>query len=269
MVSAMPRARLVMALAAAAIVAAVVIGERKRPLRQRVRNTAPRTIRNLALGASCAAVIAAVEEPLTRRIARSNLARAQGFARHLPSPLRVIGGVAAMDYGFYLWHVATHKVPLLWRFHRIHHVDSDLDASTAVRFHTADMLISLPWRLVQVRLSGVSPKSLALWRQFFNFSILFHHANLRLPGSWDERLSFVLTTPKMHGIHHSSMRKERDSNWSSGFSVWDRCHGTFRQDVPQDDLVIGVGDRAADQDEGLGSALFAPFEPFPSTKRTM
>lgn len=265
----MSRTRLVMAVAAAAVVAAIVIGERKRPLRARVRKTGPRTMRNIAMGASCAAVIAVVEEPLTRRIARSNLRNGCGFARHLPRPLRVIGAIAAMDYGFYLWHVATHKVPFLWRFHRVHHLDPDMDASTSVRFHAADMLVSLPWRLVQVRLSGVSPKSLALWRQFFNFSILFHHANLRLPGRWDERLSAVLTTPKMHGIHHSNVRQERDSNWTSGFSFWDRLHGTFRQDVPQDDLVIGVDDPAAEQDEGLEGSLIAPFEPFPSTKRTM
>jgi sterol desaturase/sphingolipid hydroxylase (fatty acid hydroxylase superfamily) len=269
MVGAMSRARLFLALGVAAVAAAIVIGEQKRPLRKRVRKTIPRTARNVAMGASCAVVIAAVEEPLTKRIARSNLEKGQGFARHLPRPLRILGGVAAMDYGFYLWHVATHKVPFLWRFHRIHHLDPDMDASTAMRFHAADMLISLPWRLVQVRLSGVSPKSLALWRHFFNFSILFHHANLRLPGKWDERLSAVLTTPKMHGIHHSNVQSERDSNWTSGLSFWDRLHGTFRQDVRQEDLVIGVADVAAEEDEALEKSLTAPFKPFPSSKRTM
>ncbi len=265
----MSRASLAFALGAAAVVVAVVIGEQKRPLRKRVRETVPRTLRNVAMGASCAAVIAAVEQPLTKRIARSNLVNRRGFARHLPRPLRVIGGVAAMDYGFYLWHIATHKVPFLWRFHRIHHLDPDMDASTAMRFHAADMLVSLPWRLVQVRLAGVSPKSLALWRHFFNFSILFHHSNLRLPGKWDERLANVLTTPKMHGIHHSNVREERDSNWTSGLSFWDRLHGTFRQDVPQRDLVIGVSDPAAEEDEILENTLTAPFKPFPSAKRTM
>ena len=265
----MSRARFALALGAAAVVAAVIIGERKRPLRKRVRKTAPRTLRNVAMGASCALVIAAVEEPLTKRIAQSNLRHGKGLARKLPRPLRILGGVAAMDYGFYLWHVATHKVPFLWRFHLIHHLDPDMDASTAMRFHTVDMLVSLPWRLVQVRLAGVSPKSLALWRHCFNFSILFHHANLRLPGKWDERLSVVLTTPKMHGIHHSNVRTERDSNWTSGFSFWDRLHGTFRQDVRQEDLVIGVSDPAAEEDETLENTLTAPFKPFPSTKRTM
>jgi len=206
-------------------------------------------------------VIQAVEEPLCQAIARDNEKRNAGFAGLFPKRLRLVAGLAAMDYGFYLWHAATHKVPLLWRFHRVHHVDPDLDVSTAVRFHTLDMLVSLPWRLVQVRLSGVDPRSLALWRQFFNASILFHHANLRLPGRWDRRLAWLLTTPEMHGIHHSSDRSERDSNWSSGFSVWDRLHGTLRQDVAQGDLVIGVDDRHGEEDVALLPALAAPFRP--------
>jgi len=206
-------------------------------------------------------VIAAVEEPLCQAIAQRNEAGRRGLAGILPRPMRLAAGLAAMDYGFYLWHVATHKVPLLWRFHRVHHVDPDLDASTAVRFHTLDMLVSLPWRLVQVRLSGVDRKGLALWRQFFNASILFHHANLRLPGGWDRRIAWLLTTPEMHGIHHSAERVQRDSNWSSGFSLWDRLHGTLRQDRAQAELTIGVDDACAGKDIALLPALKAPFRP--------
>lgn len=215
------------------------------------------------MGASCAAAVAAVEVPLTKAIARRNITGKLGFAQMLPRPLRLLGGVAAMDYGFYWWHIATHKVPFLWRFHRVHHVDPDLDASTAVRFHFLDMLVSLPWRLVQVRLAGVSPKALRWWRHFFNASILFHHSNLRLPGTWDARLSRVLTTPKMHGIHHSKVPGERDTNWSSGISVWDHFHGTFRDDVAQEDITIGVDDPEAEGDERLTPALAAPFRPLP------
>lgn len=228
-------------------------------MRRRSRKAAPRTAANLALGASCAAVINAVEEPLCQAIARGNEARNSGFAGLFPRRLRLLAGLAAMDYGFYLWHVATHKAPLLWRFHRVHHVDPDLDMSTAIRFHTLDMLVSLPWRLVQVRLSGVNPRSLAVWRHFFNASILFHHANLRLPGGWDRRLALLLSTPEMHGIHHSAARCERDSNWTSGFSIWDRLHGTLRQDVAQAELTMGVDDPHSLQDVALLPALSAPF----------
>lgn len=246
---------------AAALVAGLLVAERRRPLRRQTRAALPRNVRNAAMGASCAAVVAAVEAPLTEAIARRNLVRTRGFAQSLPRPLRLLGGVAAMDYGFYWWHVATHKRPLLWRFHRVHHVDPDMDASTAVRFHFLDMVVSLPWRLVQVRLAGVSPKALRYWRHFFTASILFHHSNLRLPGRWDERLSRMLTTPRMHGIHHSRVAAERDSNWSSGLSIWDHLHGTFRDDVRQQEIEIGLDDAEAENDVSLLPALEAPFRP--------
>lgn len=255
----MARSKALFALVAGAAVAGLLLAERQRPLRRQTRDPLPRNARNVAMGASCAAVVAALEVPLTEAIARRNLGKRRGLAQALPRPLRLLGGIAAMDYGFYWWHIATHKVPLLWRFHRVHHVDPDMDASTALRFHALDMVLSLPWRLVQVRLAGVSPKALRYWRHFFDASILFHHANLRLPGDWDAKLSRVLTTPKMHGIHHSQVPAERDSNWTSGLSLWDRLHGTFRSDVAQADIAIGVDDVEAEADVLLVPALTAPF----------
>ena len=252
---------------AAGAVGALLVAERKRPLRRRTRPDLARNIRNAAMGASCALVIALVEEPLTQRIARANAAGGRGIAQRVPKSLSLAVGVLAMDYGFYLWHVATHKLPFLWRWHRVHHIDEDMDASTAVRFHALDMLVSLPWRLVQVRLAGVDPAGLFAWRQFFNASILFHHSNLRLPVGWDGRLSLALTTPKMHGIHHSSVKAERDSNWTSGFSFWDRLHGTFRDTPAQDAIDIGVADPRAGADIALARSLTAPFRPIPPETR--
>ncbi len=243
----------------AGLAGAVVALERKRPLRRTTAPVIPRTVHNVVMGIACAAVIEAVEKPLTGRIAERNAERGRGLAGLMPWPLKALTTLAVMDYTFYLWHVATHKVPVLWRFHRVHHVDPDLDASTAIRFHFADMLVSLPWRLLQVRLSGAGLRGLALWRAFFNASILFHHANLRLPEGWDRRLSWLLTTPEMHGIHHSRVREERDSNWTSGISVWDRLHGTFRDRPAQDELAIGVMSGEAEETASLPVSIAAPF----------
>ena len=233
--------------------------ERVRPLRRRTIQPVPRTAHNVAMGLGCALVIGAVEEPLVRHIARNNAARRRGLACLLPHPVRTLGAIAIMDYTFFLWHIATHKVPLLWRFHRIHHLDPDLDASTAVRFHPADMLISLPWRLLQVWASGADPRGAWLWRQFFNASILFHHSNLRLPQEWNQRLSWLLTTPEMHGIHHSRNETERNSNWSSGIGLWDRLHGTFRKQPPQSEIVIGLDAPALSEASSVPQNLVAPF----------
>lgn len=254
-----PRTRTALGLLGAGAILAVFIAERRRPLRRQTQPTLPRDLRNLAMGAMCAAVVAAVETPATHAVARRNAAERRGLAGLLPAPLGAVAAFAAMDYGFYLWHVATHRVPLLWRLHRVHHVDPDMDMSTAIRFHFADMFVSLPWRLVQVRVSGITPRTLDAWQRFFTLSILFHHSNWSLPRGWDRRLAWLITTPEMHGIHHSVIKAQRDSNWSSGISLWDRLHGTFRRTPAPRDVVIGVDDPYASADVAIAPALAAPF----------
>jgi len=228
----------------AAIVAAVAIllAERRAPLRRSTQAELPRLLRNAVLGVLSMAVVAAVESPLVRPLAQRAEIRRRGLAQRLPAPAWVRDAAAflLMDYTTYAWHVLTHKVPALWRLHLVHHVDLDMDASTALRFHAIDMLVSAPYRAAQVALAGASPRALRLWQAFFFVSVLFHHANLRLPAGLERRLARVLTTPRMHGIHHSTVQGETDSNWSSGLSLWDHLHRTFRLDVPQERLQMGV-----------------------------
>ncbi len=213
--------------------AAILVGERRSPLRQQTQSEPARTLRNLVLGACSMAVVSAVEGPAVRPLA-ARAARGRGLVQRLPGPawLRDAAGVLAMDYTIYLWHVLTHKVPVLWRLHLVHHADLDMDATTALRFHAADMLVSVPYRAAQVALLGVSPRALRAWQAFFFVSVLFHHSNLRLPPGLERRLSRVLTTPGMHGIHHSTVWAETSSNWSSGLSLWDHLHRTFRAGAP-------------------------------------
>jgi sterol desaturase/sphingolipid hydroxylase (fatty acid hydroxylase superfamily) len=145
-----------------------------------------------------------------------------------------------MDYTLYVWHVLTHRVPFLWRFHVVHHADLDLSATTALRFHFAEMLLSVPWRAAQVLLLGIGPRTLSCWQKATLAEIVFHHSNLRLPVRVERHLVRLIVTPRMHGIHHSTVREETDSNWSSGLTVWDWLHGTLLLDVPQQDIDIGV-----------------------------
>jgi sterol desaturase/sphingolipid hydroxylase (fatty acid hydroxylase superfamily) len=246
-------------LAAAAL--AIACGELGAPLRRPTQRLRPRILSNLMLGAASMAVIAAVERPAVEKLARRAEQRRQGLAQILKSPAwgRDLVAVLLMDYTIYLWHVLTHKVPLLWRFHLVHHIDLDLDASTALRFHALDMLVSIPWRAAQVVLLGVSPRALRIWQSFFFLSVLFHHSNLRLPAGLERVLAAVLTTPRMHGIHHSARKDETGSNWSSGFSLWDHLHGTFRMDVPQSAIHIGVPAYRDPEETRFPPSLAMPF----------
>src|SRR6185295_3873165 len=116
----------------------------------------------------------------------------------LPAWIGVALAVVLLDYTLYLWHVLTHRVPFLWRFHLVHHVDLDLDASTALRFHFAELVISVPFRAAQILLIGVSPLAFSVWQTLLMLSILFHHSNVRLPVEVERRLNLLFVTPRMH-----------------------------------------------------------------------
>ncbi len=218
------------------------LAEKKRPLRPPTQAEPRRSVTNLALGAISMATVALVEAPLTKPLAARAERTRNGLVQALPFPAwaRDTVAVLLMDYTMYLWHVATHRVPLLWRFHLVHHIDLDLDTTTALRFHGVDMAISAPFRAAQVALIGVSPRALTIWQGWFFMAVLFHHSNVRLPERFERLLSLVVTTPRMHAIHHSAVQDETDSNWSSGIAIWDHLHRTFRLDVAQERITIGV-----------------------------
>jgi len=242
----------------AAALGGLLYAERARPLRKRTAEQLPRLARNAAMGAACQAVIMTIEAPLTSTVAVRNASAKRGLQHAIGGWRGRVVAFLAMDYSYYIWHAATHKLPFLWRFHRVHHVDPDCDASTAVRFHFIDMLLSIPWRMIQLRVSGADLGVMRSWQGFFLASVFFHHANWRLPRGLDRKLSSLITTPEMHGIHHSQDLAEMDSNFTSGLSFWDRLHGSFRHGVRQDGLVIGVDDPAAERDSKLVPALLSP-----------
>jgi sterol desaturase/sphingolipid hydroxylase (fatty acid hydroxylase superfamily) len=177
--------------------------------------------------------------------------------------LEIAAALVLMDYTFYIWHVLMHRVPLLWRFHLVHHADLDLDASTALRFHFTEMLASVPWRAAQVFLIGLTPLTFSLWQCVFLISILFRHSNIELPISWEQWLNKLIVTPRMHGIHHSIVERETNSNWSSGLTVWDWLHGTLRLNVPQTEVTIGVPAFQDPKGVTLPRVLAMPFEHLP------
>src|SRR5829696_2029572 len=241
--------------------AAILWAETRQPLRRQEHDKVRRNVRNLAVAGMSAATLQVLERPVVEPLARMVEERRWGLLKQVPLPAwaEMALAVALMDYTLYLWHVLTHRVPFLWRFHVVHHVDLDLDASTALRFHFAELVLSVPWRAAQILLIGVSPPALSAWQTFLFLSIMFHHSNVRLPLEIERRLNAFVVTPRMHGIHHSTVKEETNSNWSSGLTVWDWLHGTLRLNVPQNKITIGVPAYLDPNDVELQDVLKLPF----------
>jgi sterol desaturase/sphingolipid hydroxylase (fatty acid hydroxylase superfamily) len=241
--------------------AALIVFERYRPLRRRVEPRNARDLRNLALGATTGIALRIAEKPVVEPLAEFVARRRWGLLlwRKLPVAVEAALALALMDYTLYLWHVLLHRWPLLWRCHLVHHVDLDLSASTAIRFHFAEMVLSVPWRAAQIVLIGVRPPILKAWQTATLIEVLFQHSDLRLPLRVERALQFLVVTPRMHGIHHSSVREETDSNWSSGLTLWDWLHGTLRLDVPQRAIAIGTAGYRDPRELALPALLAMPF----------
>ena len=217
--------------------------ERRRPLRERrVEPARPRLVGNAAAGVIAALTVAVAEAPLSQRAVAAVERHRLGLVPRLglpPLPAR-IATLLLLDYSLYGWHVLLHRLPGLWRWHRVHHADRDLDVTTALRFHAGELLWSVPWRLGQVLLIGVPRDTLALWSRLTLAEVLFHHSNLRLPERADRLLGRLLTTPRLHGIHHSDRPEHQHANLSSGLTLWDALHGTLRRDVAQQAITVGL-----------------------------
>ena len=242
--------------------ATLVFLENRRPLRQgAVESKLRRNIRNLAIALGAAVSVQLAEQPLVRPLTRIIEKRRFGLLKQvaLPAWVEVPLAVGLMDYTLYLWHVLTHRVPFLWRFHQAHHVDLDMDASTALRFHFGELILSVPWRALQVLTIGVCPFALSLWQTALLLEIMFHHSNVELTPETERWLARFIVTPRLHGIHHSIVEDEVNSNWSSGLTIWDRLHRTLRVDVPQEAITIGVPAFLDPEEVQLKEVIEMPF----------
>lgn len=237
------------------------IAETVRPLRSRVENRVRRAVRNLTTGGVSLAVITILQAPVLAPVARWAEARRFGLLRliALPGWLELLLAIVLLDYTLWWWHRGNHQLPFLWRFHLPHHVDLDLDASTALRFHFAELTLSIGYRTAQIVAIGVTPYTLWVWQTTLFVSILFHHSNLRLPTAIERALVPFVVTPRMHGIHHSDVRSETNSNWASLLTCWDYMHGTIRLDVEQDSIRVGVRTYDDRADVTIGKILAMPF----------
>lgn len=246
----------------------LVFFEHRRPLRSEKESKPRRNARNLAVAALAAATLHIAESPILYPLAKRVQHRRWGLLKwlRLPRAVELVVGVLLLDYTHFIQHILHHRIPLLWRFHAVHHVDLDLDASTALRFHFGEIAISVPYRVTQVLLIGVDPQTLLTWQTMTLFSILFHHSNIRLPQSLEGRLVRVIVTPRMHGIHHSNEPHNQNSNWSGGLTIWDALHGTLNLGGLQDEIDIGVWGFERPDQVTLPKILTQPFRDEPAVR---
>ena len=177
----------------------------------------------------------------------------------LPSWIKLLATVAFMDFMLYIWHLLNHEVPFLWRFHRVHHSDLNMDVSTATRFHIGELAMSAVIKISLVFFLGASLLGVLIFESVLVLCAQFHHSSLKVPG-WLEAVFWILfVPPSMHRIHHSVVIKERNTNYGTIFSTWDRWLGTLLTDIAQQKIRIGVGAYQKPDKLNLHHLLAMPF----------
>ena len=231
------------------------------PLRESRRGLLARLIVNGVLSGLTFVIAAVAVRPSALRALHWADEKPFGLLHLVPLPMwsQFVLGFLLLDLSFYYWHVLNHRIPLLWRFHNVHHIDPELDVSTGFRFHFGEVLFSTVFRVVQVSLIGMSFTAFAAYELVFQANTLFHHSNLRLPIRLECLLNKILVTPRMHGIHHSQVRGETNSNFSVVFSWWDRLHRTLGLNIPQSKIEIGIPGYILPDDNKLWRTLLLPF----------
>ena len=179
----------------------------------------------------------------------------------VPAWLSILLSVVALDLVIYLQHVLFHAVPALWRIHLVHHADLDFDASTGLRFHTLEILLSMAIKLAAVVVLGAPMVAVVCFEILLNASSIFSHSNLKLPGSLDRILRFVIVTPDMHRVHHSVDDLETNSNFGFNVPWWDYLFGTYRAQpaLGHERMTIGLAQFQDERAEKLHWMLALPF----------
>ena len=184
----------------------------------------------------------------------------------LPFWLEVALAFVILDLLIYAQHVATHKIPVLWRLHKVHHADRDIDATTGVRFHPVEIVLSMTYKLLCVVILGAPALAVFLFEVVLNAAALFNHANVRLPSGVDRIARRVIVTPDMHRVHHSVHRQETDSNYGFFLSIWDRMFRTYIAEPRDghDAMTIGLSGYQDDKPARLLWSLWLPFRRVPA-----
>lgn len=237
--------------------------ERAVPLRQSRARLRTRLWVNALVSAAAFAAAALLVRPATA--AAFDISEENSFGLlpllGLTGLPEAIAAFVLMDLTFYYWHIANHRIPWLWRLHNVHHIDPDLDVSTSFRFHFGEVALSAIFRAGQALLIGPSLTGYVVYEIAFQTHTQFHHSNVRLPVRLERALNKLIVTPRMHGIHHSNIRDETNSNFGVVFAWWDKLHGTAHLNVAQEEITIGVPGYSKPDDNRAARCFLLPFLP--------
>jgi sterol desaturase/sphingolipid hydroxylase (fatty acid hydroxylase superfamily) len=176
-----------------------------------------------------------------------------------PNWMKILFTILFMDFSLYIWHLLNHEAPFLWRLHRVHHSDLNMDVSSATRFHIGELAISAVIKISLIYFLGASPTGVLIFESTIVLCAQFHHSSLKVPA-WFEKVWWIFfVPPSMHRIHHSVVIKERDSNYATIFSLWDRFLGTLTKNTDQSRIKIGVGAYQKPETLNLHQLLLMPF----------
>ncbi len=252
------------ALIRVAVFAGVLLGftliEALVPARARVLPRARRWVTNLSLSA-LGSVVGALMAPVLA-VSVAALAASKGWGLFnllaLPGWVEILLAVVLLDFAVWAQHVASHHVPVLWRLHKVHHTDRDLDATSGVRFHPVEIGLSLLWKALVITLLGPAVLAVLIFEIVLNAGAIITHSNTALPPAIDHIVRRLFVTPDMHRIHHSVLEPETNSNFGFNLSVWDRLFRTYRA-APQGELQLGLLEHQSERPARLLPSLALPF----------
>ncbi len=234
------------------------------PRKQRTQSRFPRWLTNISIIAIDSIAIRLMGQ--VTAISAAAYASTNGWGVFnfidLPLWLEIVLAVALLDLAVYAQHVVSHNIPFLWRFHRVHHADRDIDVTTGSRFHPIEIVLSMLYKCIIVLLIGPTVFAVFLFEIILNASAMFNHTNMKLPLSVDKVLRMLCVTPDMHRVHHSTIPKETNSNYGFFLSIWDRFFGTY---IPQpkeghDGMVIGLDEYQSNRPSHIFWCLKLPFQ---------
>lgn len=187
-----------------------------------------------------------------------------GLLNRLAAPewLSIIATLLFLDFAIYCQHIVSHKWPLLWHLHQVHHTDLEFDATTAVRFHPLEIMISMLYKVLCIVLLGANPWAVIAFEIILNGAATFNHSNINIPLAIDKKLRWLIITPDMHRIHHSTLPAETDSNYGFSISCWDRLCRTYVAEPrqPQTTMAIGLSPFREPHELSFMQLLLLPFK---------